>query len=327
MQVSGLWRLIGGARRSARCPRVFSDPAFVSMKSWVRGASAWFSDHPQNTRLRCAWILTGTAKLQKHSQIMPNSHWNERNFRAMIGLVGEVRSLKPNHADARSHLMDGIKRMIDADCWVWTVGYLDPAKPPAYVAIQHEGLDDERLAHFLQTLEHPEMAALTTPSAGDAIRRLRTQATKLLRKFNSDHHPASAVTNPLWRKPGILPGLLSAHLLDERRVSIIAIYRRQDQPHFSQRDRRFAHILMGAVGWLHTEGWPHEYSAGVPTLPRSRTRVLDILLEGHGRKQVADQLGLSPHTVSGYIKDIYRVFQVHSHAELMRRFAKMNASS
>jgi DNA-binding CsgD family transcriptional regulator len=37
---------------------------------------------------------------------------------------------------------------------------------------------------------------------------------------------------------------------------------------------------------------------------------------------VADQLNLSIHTVSDYVKDIYRNFGVQSHAELMRRFTR-----
>jgi DNA-binding NarL/FixJ family response regulator len=44
------------------------------------------------------------------------------------------------------------------------------------------------------------------------------------------------------------------------------------------------------------------------------------LLEGKREKQVADELGLSPGTVHGYVCTLYRRFRVSSHAELSARF-------
>lgn len=52
--------------------------------------------------------------------------------------------------------------------------------------------------------------------------------------------------------------------------------------------------------------------------PRQRV-VLNLLLEGMGRKQIAHQLKIAENTVSGYIKEIYRHFSVNSHAQLVRR--------
>jgi ATP/maltotriose-dependent transcriptional regulator MalT len=55
------------------------------------------------------------------------------------------------------------------------------------------------------------------------------------------------------------------------------------------------------------------------TLPPSLRRVCDALLTGASEKQVAEQLGLSPHTVHDYVKLLYKLFQVHSRAELMAK--------
>ena len=48
--------------------------------------------------------------------------------------------------------------------------------------------------------------------------------------------------------------------------------------------------------------------------------LLNLLLDGRDRKQIADQMGISENTVSGYAKDVYRHFDVNSHVELMRKF-------
>jgi hypothetical protein len=54
-------------------------------------------------------------------------------------------------------------------------------------------------------------------------------------------------------------------------------------------------------------------------LPGSRRRVLDHLIQGHGRKAIAVELKLSEHTVNDHVKAVYRHFGVNSQAALMRR--------
>jgi DNA-binding CsgD family transcriptional regulator len=47
---------------------------------------------------------------------------------------------------------------------------------------------------------------------------------------------------------------------------------------------------------------------------------LDLLLHGYSRQQIADRLGISVHTASGYVKEVFRHFGVHTHAELIAGF-------
>lgn len=246
------------------------------------------------------------------------------DVRTMVRLVGEAASRGTSHERARHHLMEGLRKLIDADCWVWSLGYLDPEKPPVYVSLQHGGFDDHRFAKFLQAVEHPEMTALTAPFAAEVMSPPHTQVTRLRQEIDPENRLETTPAHFFWDAADIFPVMLSAHPLDERCVSIIGVYRRRDQQPFGERERHIAHILMCEVPWLHANGWPHDFGVETPSLPRSRRLVLNLLLEGHSRKQVADQLNLSLHTVSDYIKDIYRTFKVHSHAELMRRFAKID---
>ena len=53
-----------------------------------------------------------------------------------------------------------------------------------------------------------------------------------------------------------------------------------------------------------------------PLAPRLRN-TLGLLLEGKSEKEAAAELGISQHTVHLYVKELYRVFQVHSRAELL----------
>jgi DNA-binding CsgD family transcriptional regulator len=54
-------------------------------------------------------------------------------------------------------------------------------------------------------------------------------------------------------------------------------------------------------------------------LPPRQSQTLDLLLAGLGDKEIADRLGISPHTVNHYTKAIYRRFGVRSRATLIAR--------
>jgi DNA-binding NarL/FixJ family response regulator len=63
-----------------------------------------------------------------------------------------------------------------------------------------------------------------------------------------------------------------------------------------------------------------ETRAAVTGLSPRLRQTLDRLLEGKREKQVADELGLSPGTVHGYVCALYRRFRVSSRAELSACF-------
>jgi DNA-binding CsgD family transcriptional regulator len=55
--------------------------------------------------------------------------------------------------------------------------------------------------------------------------------------------------------------------------------------------------------------------------PRLR-ETLECLLDGASEKSIAGRLRISPHTVHGYVKLIYRHFQVKSRAQLLSRWVR-----
>lgn len=246
----------------------------------------------------------------------------EKDARAMVRLVAEVAALRGDHTTSKRYLMDGLLGLVGADSWVWALGYLDPTRPPVYASYLHEGFDEERFARYLQAVEHPGMKVLMGPFTEELMER-KSHITRTRQQIDRPGDSASAaVANDFWLAADIAPIILSARPLNEECVSIIALYRRADQPMFSERERKIAHILLTEAFWLHAEGWPEDFGAKTPELSRPRRLVLNLLLEGHSRKMIADRLNLSIHTVSGYVKDIYANFNVQSHAELMRRFTR-----
>ena len=100
----------------------------------------------------------------------------------------------------------------------------------------------------------------------------------------------------------------------------MGLYRRMDQPAFTERETKIAHIVLSEVPWLHEEGWPEDRGAALPGLSPRRLLVLNLLLEGRARKDIATSLSLTENTVATYQKAIYRHFAVKSQAALMHRF-------
>src|SRR5690606_8526461 len=64
----------------------------------------------------------------------------------------------------------------------------------------------------------------------------------------------------------------------------------------------------------HFQPMPAEPQDGVPLTPRE-TEVLQLTAKGLTLNEVAQALQLSRHTVSGYLKDIYRKLSVGTRAE------------
>jgi DNA-binding CsgD family transcriptional regulator len=55
-------------------------------------------------------------------------------------------------------------------------------------------------------------------------------------------------------------------------------------------------------------------------------QTLDRLLVGDSEKQIASHLGLSPHTIHIYIKNLYKHYGVSSRGELFARFVRGGSS-
>jgi len=68
-----------------------------------------------------------------------------------------------------------------------------------------------------------------------------------------------------------------------------------------------------------TSGLDDSLSPLLGTLTTAQRRVFDLLIGGILEKHIAKELGLSQHTVHNHIRSIYRVFGVHSRAELLVR--------
>lgn len=245
---------------------------------------------------------------------------SEEDIRAIVRLLGEAMAGEGDISIKRRRVMDGVRRLIGANSWIWTmVGRFGPDEQPAHTVLVRDGFTEEQFAAYIRSQEHPDMRWLVGPfiaeveETGDHLTRLRQQMT-------SNEEFDAADIKPLFEKAGFGPLILSARKTLSGQLSAVVIFRHFDAPLFTERESRMAHIILSELAWLHEISWPNYPRHEVSTLsPRERS-VLTSLLQGRSRKEIADDFGISIHTVSGYVKEVYRHFNVNSHAELFHRF-------
>lgn len=244
----------------------------------------------------------------------------QEDCRRMIRLLAETASIAGGHAEKKRFLMRGLCRLVEGDCWLWTLAcQRTPGEAQVYVGFMHGGFSKDRFAHFLEAIAHPLMGS-AVEAYYTAVAERQSHVTMLRREVDPNGIALRDGPRELWEKANIGDLIFSGCPLDESSMSSIGIYRRLNGDAFTDREKNIAHIVLREVPWLHTSGWPEDRGATVPHLsPRQRT-VLNLLLDGMSRKQIADHLDISENTVAGYARDVYRHFSVNSQAELMRKF-------
>jgi DNA-binding CsgD family transcriptional regulator len=238
---------------------------------------------------------------------------------ALASLLGDTVGVKgPN--EQRAFLMRRAAELVKADCWVWGVSpLLEPGKQPVYVFHQTGGFNETRMARLLDAIEHPDTGAMTVPII-KAMLETSAQVTRARQQIIPDEQFLNSPANPFWSAANIGPLLLSIRPLPGFGISVIGFYRQLEAAPFTQRETRIAHILLTEVPWLHEAGLPHLTAASAPKLtPRCRM-VLNHLIQGHTRPEIARVLGLSEQTVKGYINQVYHHFDVVDQEGLLKRF-------
>lgn len=244
----------------------------------------------------------------------------ENDFRAVVRLLGAVAIGPESCHEKRKMLMDGLCKIISADAWIWAVApRFSPGAAPVYATHQVGGFELERFSRLVLAVEHPDTGIMTGPFM-EALDSQGTHVTRLRQQIISNERFESSPAYALWQAAEVGPIILSARSLPCGSTSFIAIYRDIRKPPFSNRESKIGHIVLTEVDWLHDEDMPHVESRSLPGLsPRCRI-VFQQLLFGKSRKEIANVLDLSLHTVNDYVKEIFRHFSVHSAKELIARF-------
>mgnify|MGYP000157662675 CR=1 FL=1 len=247
----------------------------------------------------------------------------QQDVRAMVRLLGDIAGLDAEQSVKRRELMRGMRTLIDADAWVWTVSQLSPDDGRmTSISLMHEGFSEMDDVRVIESETDPAVPTpdgpLWTPFFFSSHPMTR-QRQQMIDDTTWYEHPHTKK----YRQGFIDDYAYSFTPLgnaDHRIASIVAFHRRWGRPPFTQRDARIIHIMSSEVRWLHEAAVPGDGGKKADGLsPRLRT-ILALILQSYSRKQMAHHLTLSIHTINDYFKALYKHFNVSSGPELMRRF-------
>ncbi|MCX5516720.1 hypothetical protein C3941_17740 [Kaistia algarum] len=241
-------------------------------------------------------------------------------MRDIVRLLGDVIVSQRDFAGVKRQLVEGICQLIKADAWTWSLGCaVEPGEMPVYLGMAHGGLDEARYARLILAAGHPDMAWTSAKLLGE-MRQKASHVTRTRQQVVDESTFVASGVGAYLRDADIGPFIFSLRPIDNRAVSTICIFRRGNDQPFSERESRMAHILLSELPWLHEQGWPTDRGATVPRLSPRLRLVLNLLLDGHTRKEMAISLSLSEYTIAQYQKTIYSHFGVNSHMTLVKRF-------
>ncbi len=240
--------------------------------------------------------------------------------RAIIRLLADVAAHPGTHREKKCHLMEQLCSLIHADAWVWSLGTRSEADvPQAYAGLMHGGFEDEQWVRFLEAVEHPDSIKAAARFYERAFVS-REHVTMDQHEMDPDMWAQRGELGQRWQAVGFGPSMLSGVYVDEASMSVTGLYRKTGRPDFNQREKQIVHLILSGVYWIHLLRWPENLGADVSRLSPRQRLVLNLLLEGCSRKHIAADLGITEGTVSNYAKEVYRIFEVNSHPELMRKF-------
>ncbi|MDF1737760.1 MAG: LuxR C-terminal-related transcriptional regulator [Verrucomicrobiales bacterium] len=244
----------------------------------------------------------------------------ESDARNIISLLGRVALMESSRNDRRTALLNGLSKLVGADAWLWfTAAHTIAGDPPAHAVVLKSGFSDEQMGYLIEASECPDMTKLTAPFFED-FEKTKGQTTRLRQQIDPLNFFDESAVYDLWKKANIGPVILSARPTSDGQVSMIGLYRNFDRPLFNEQDSRIAHIVLSEIPSLHEAISPAELNGEVTGLSPRLRQVLNLLLQGSSRKEIAAALSLSIHTVGDYVAELYRRFDVHSQTELVRRF-------
>lgn len=241
--------------------------------------------------------------------------------RAIVRLLGEVSAIDCDLIAQKRHLMEGLCTLIGAHSWAWATTFrFAPEEVPLNSGFLTGGFSAEQFAKFQEALEHPDTAILNARFTGE-FEKKQTHLTRLRDQIDLEGYFPDSAVYPIWLAAGVEQVILSIRPSEKGTLSHVGVYRRPGATSFSIRESRITHIVLGEVPWLHDAVLSKTIGTKVTRLTPRQRITLNLLIEGQTRKQIAEHLGLSSHTVHGYVKDVFGFFRVHSQPELIAKFS------
>jgi len=251
-----------------------------------------------------------------------------RELRELYLLVGECRELRGDAIAWRDHLLKRMQGIFGA-CLTYTNettqmqeagAPVTPADHPEFVGAHFSPFPSKRsrelITQFAERGEpnySPFYAAMAEVDK-KLFTRARRQVVPDGRWYRSDFY--CEVMRPMEFGDMMTARFHWGH----RHIEELGMNRMYGERGFSERERKMLHLLFRElIVAQQQEQLPRFGTSSIHDLPPRLREVLSLLMQGQSEKEIARELGISPHTVRDHVKRLHQHFRVRSRGELLAR--------
>jgi DNA-binding CsgD family transcriptional regulator len=243
------------------------------------------------------------------------------DVRAIVRLLADVAVTTGGVVAQKRCLVGGLAELIQADRWMWNLTRFQGDGPAVAVSMLHN-FTEQQFAKLVESNANGEMREFDDRFI--ELSRRTPHWAMHIDDFVSLNRSEPVAIPDIWNEMEELDGecIFAAVTVEGEQslMSALGMHRASHREKFTEREVRIVQTVTKEVKWLHMTSVPEEKGQASADLTPRLQSVLHLLMEGHSAKRIAFLLKLSDHTVRGYIKAIYKHFDVSSRAELMRRF-------
>lgn len=264
--------------------------------------------------------------LEKRSKTIRSS-----DVESLLRLSHEVMSLPADSTTRRAHVLSGLCRLVGARAGAvafYPYGAVHVRFGTRTIALDtHPVLwgfepGENKLVHqfFATPIPRDPMFDYLERLPGEYCSHRREEFVSDRDWYRSEYF------NVLRKRINVDAQIYARLPADDGRIMTISICRGLGEGRFGQRETTLIDLFNRTLGQAYEPIVPRAVKLRKRLSPYLR-RVLDRLLQGDSEKEAGRNLGLSIHTVHQYAKQIYKIYDVASRAELMAQFIELPAGA
>jgi DNA-binding CsgD family transcriptional regulator len=236
--------------------------------------------------------------------------------RGIFRLIHELCELGNDPVQWNTHLLQTLGAMLDAPiglaCTFLTS--TDPSSVHQPMMVHHRM--DDVFKDYIDAADYRD-----NPETPGVIQRFGTDWTCVRRKLIDDE---TWYASPFYARICTVSGT-DDHILSQvciqslQRIHHVAMVRPPGAAYFGEKEVAMVRFLHQELAHL----WRKPEAVEIDTLAKRLLETVNAMRRGLSRKEIADELTISPHTVHTYERQLFDKFKVKSRGELLARLAKV----
>jgi hypothetical protein len=238
------------------------------------------------------------------------------DVRAAYRLIHELCELGNDPLEWNTHLLGTLEALLDGD---WGSTYVirpdfDPSKIEFTFALHHNA--DENWTRYIDKRDLTDQPV--TPAI---MSRLGTDFTMTRQELIDDATWYASSFYERVARPSNWDQMLCSQVMLHTTGVIhgMGIVRAIGKPAFDDHDRALMRFVHAELAHL----WNRPDAVAIDALPKRLMETVSGMRRGLSRKEIAAELGVSPHTIHSHEKQVFRRFGVSGRGELLAKMARI----